>query len=77
MRTLSLVKHQNVVRMVGYCIKDEYGLIVTEYMPKRTLVDVFYRQEPHLVLEWNTRYRLAFGIAQGLSYFTTIVCHKL
>ncbi|KAJ9174334.1 hypothetical protein P3X46_017367 [Hevea brasiliensis] len=68
MKTLSLVRHRNVIRLAGYCIKDGYGFIVTEYMPEGTLFDVLHRQEPRLVLNWDTRYRIAFGIAQGLSY---------
>ncbi|KAL5567682.1 hypothetical protein UlMin_024257 [Ulmus minor] len=68
MRTLNLVRHRNVVRMAGYCIKESYGCIVTEYLPGGTLYDVLHRSEPRLPLDWNTRYRIAFGIAQGLSY---------
>ncbi|KAJ4835899.1 hypothetical protein Tsubulata_006159 [Turnera subulata] len=68
MRTLSLVRHRNVVRMAGYCIKDGYGFIVTEYMPGGTLFQVLHKQEPRLILDWDTRYRIALGVAQGLSY---------
>ncbi|WKA07709.1 hypothetical protein VitviT2T_025495 [Vitis vinifera] len=67
MRTLSLVRHRNVVRMAGYCIKDGYGFIVTEYMEGGTLFDVLHWRKP-LVLNWDSRYRIALGIAQGLSY---------
>ncbi|GMP25000.1 hypothetical protein CsSME_00002067 [Camellia sinensis var. sinensis] len=69
MMTLSLIRHRNVVRMAGYCIKDGYGFIVTEYMPSGTLFDVLHsRSKTHMVLDWETRYRIAIGIAQGLSY---------
>ncbi|XP_021896852.1 leucine-rich repeat receptor-like protein kinase PEPR2 isoform X2 [Carica papaya] len=68
MRTLRFVRHRNVVRMAGYCIRDSYGFIVTEYMPGGTLFDVLHRKENRLILDWNTRYRIALGIAQGLSY---------
>ncbi|KAM4068632.1 hypothetical protein ACB094_12G027600 [Castanea mollissima] len=68
LRTLSLIRHRNVVRMAGYCIKDGYGYIVTEYMPGGTLFDVLSQSDPCLSLDWDTRYRIAFGIAQGLSY---------
>ena len=54
--------------MASYCIKDGYRLIVTEFMPGGTLFDVLHREEPRLVLEWEIRYRIAFGIAQGLCH---------
>ncbi|XP_062074837.1 leucine-rich repeat receptor-like protein kinase PEPR1 [Humulus lupulus] len=68
MRTLSMVRHRNVVRMAGYCIKDGYGCIVTEYMPGGALFSALHKSEPRLALDWATRFRIAFGIAQGLSY---------
>ncbi|MBA0853445.1 hypothetical protein Goshw_017673 [Gossypium schwendimanii] len=68
MRTLGLIRHRNILRMAGYCIRDGYGFIVTEYMPGGTLFDVLHQSQPRLVLNWDTRYRIAFGIAHGLSY---------
>lgn len=68
MRTLSLIRHRNVIKMAGYCIKDGYGYIVTDYMPGGTLFDVLHRSEPRLMLDWEARYRIASGVAQGLSY---------
>ncbi|KAB1205188.1 Receptor-like protein kinase [Morella rubra] len=57
-----------VKKMAGYCIKDGYGYIVTDYMPGGTLFDVLHRSEPRLMLDWEARYRIASGVAQGLSY---------
>lgn len=51
MRTLSLIRHRNVIKMAGYCIKDGYGYIVTDYMPGGILFDVLHRSEPRLVLD--------------------------
>ncbi|OVA04733.1 Protein kinase domain [Macleaya cordata] len=68
MKTLSMVRHRNLVRMAGYCIKDGFGLIVTEYMPCGTLFDILHRNRSDVVLDWNVRHRIALGIAQGLSY---------
>ncbi|XP_057951320.1 probable leucine-rich repeat receptor-like protein kinase At5g63930 [Malania oleifera] len=68
MKTLSLVRHRNILRMAGYCIKDGFGFIVMEYMPAGTLFDVLHHHESHLILNWDSRYRIAFGIAQALSY---------
>ncbi|KAK8583539.1 hypothetical protein V6N12_067806 [Hibiscus sabdariffa] len=68
MRTLGLIRHRNILRMAGYCIRDGYGFIVTEFMPGGTLFDLLHQSQPRLVLNWDTRYRIAFGIAHGLSY---------
>ncbi|KAL0299739.1 UNVERIFIED_CONTAM: Leucine-rich repeat receptor-like protein kinase PEPR2 [Sesamum radiatum] len=68
MRTLSLVRHRNVLRMGGYSIRDGYGFIVTEYMPEGTLYYLLHQRRPQVALNWETRYRIALGIAQGLSY---------
>jgi serine/threonine protein kinase len=37
-------------------------------MPGGTLFDVLHRHEPRMALDWDTRYRIALGVAQGLSY---------
>ncbi|XP_017972613.1 PREDICTED: receptor-like protein kinase [Theobroma cacao] len=68
MRTLRLIRHRNILRMAGYCIRDGYGFIVTEFMSGGTLFDVLHQSQPRLVLNWDTRHRIAFGIAHGLSY---------
>ncbi|XVF53306.1 hypothetical protein PTKIN_Ptkin05aG0088800 [Pterospermum kingtungense] len=68
LRTLGLIRHRNILRMAGYCIRDGFGFIVTEFMPGGTLFDVLHHSQPRLVLDWDTRYSIAFGIAHGLSY---------
>ncbi|KAL2457729.1 putative leucine-rich repeat receptor-like protein kinase [Abeliophyllum distichum] len=68
MRTLSLIRHRNVVRMEGYSIRNGYGYIVTDYMPGGTLHELVHQENPRMTLNWETRFRIALGIAQGLSY---------
>lgn len=67
-RTLSSIRHRNVVKMGGYSIRNGYGIILTEFMPGGTLHDVLHRIKPRVDLNWETRHRIALGIAQGLSY---------
>lgn len=68
MRILNLVRHRNILRMGGYSIRNGYGYIVTEYMPEGTLYHLLHQRRPRVALNWEQRYRIAFGIAQGLSY---------
>lgn len=68
MKTLNMVRHRNLVRIAGYCIRDGFGFIVYEYMQGGTLFEVLHQSKPHIALDWKVRYHIALGIAQGLSY---------
>ncbi|PIN22926.1 Serine/threonine protein kinase [Handroanthus impetiginosus] len=67
-RTLNSVRHRNVLRMRGHSIRDGYGFIITEYMPEGTLYHLLHQRRSQVALNWEKRYRIALGIAQGLSY---------
>ncbi|KAL7148735.1 hypothetical protein ABFS83_06G199300 [Erythranthe nasuta] len=66
---LSLLRHPNLVRMIGYCADGDQRLLVYEYLPSGSLgtylFDVSGDKRP---LDWPTRMRIASGIAQGLEY---------
>ncbi|XP_010538485.1 PREDICTED: probable receptor-like protein kinase At5g47070 [Tarenaya hassleriana] len=69
---LGMVKHPNVVRLLGYCSQDddERGierLLVYEFMPNRSLEDhLISRRSP--TLPWKQRLEIMHGAAQGLAY---------
>jgi len=67
MKIMNSVKHKNLIKMDGYCIRDGFELILYEYMPGGTLYDLLHRK-PQIALDWNIRYHISLGIAQGLSY---------
>ncbi|XP_022991737.1 probable serine/threonine-protein kinase PBL25 [Cucurbita maxima] len=66
---LSLLHHQNLVNLIGYCADGDQRLLVYEYMPLGSLED-------HLLdvpadtkaLDWATRLKVALGAAKGLEY---------
>ncbi|CAN6442653.1 unnamed protein product [Victoria cruziana] len=68
---LGVVKHPNLVKLVGYCAEDgERGiqrLLVYELMPNRSLEDHLLSRfsEP---LPWVLRLRIAQDAARGLAY---------
>ncbi|KAL6197603.1 hypothetical protein ACLB2K_033210 [Fragaria x ananassa] len=66
---LSLVRHPNLVNLVGYCAEGEQRLLVYEYMANGSLenhlLDTSPNQQP---LDWYTRMKIAEGAAKGLEY---------
>lgn len=66
---LSLLRHPNLVNLIGYCAEGDQRLLVYEYMPlgslEHHLHDLPPDEEP---LDWNTRMRIAAGAAKGLNY---------
>ncbi|KAK7311325.1 hypothetical protein RJT34_09386 [Clitoria ternatea] len=66
---LSLLRHPNLVSMIGYCAEGDQRLLVYEYMALGSLEshlhDISPDEEP---LDWNTRMIIASGAAKGLNY---------
>jgi tRNA A-37 threonylcarbamoyl transferase component Bud32 len=67
-KILNIVRHRNIVRMAGYCIRPNVGLILYEYMPEGTLFELLHERTPQVALDWTARHLIALGVAEGLSY---------
>lgn len=66
---LSLLHHQNLVNLIGYCADGEQRLLVYEYMPLGSLEDHLLDFPPEqLPLDWYKRMKIALGAAKGLEY---------
>ncbi|PKA59832.1 putative L-type lectin-domain containing receptor kinase S.7 [Apostasia shenzhenica] len=58
--------HRNILELRGWCDdKLDEPLLVYDYMPNRSLESVIWSSEP---LDWNTRYKIATGVADALVY---------
>ncbi|CAD6209401.1 unnamed protein product [Miscanthus lutarioriparius] len=70
---LTVLNHRNLVSLVGFCAQGDERLLVYEYMPfgslESHLFDVPLGKKP---LDWNTRVRIAVGVAEGLSYLHNV-----
>ncbi|XP_074584445.1 putative serine/threonine-protein kinase PBL21 [Curcuma longa] len=66
---LVVLRHPNLVSLIGYCADGDERLLVYEYMPKGSLADHLFDPLPDkLPLDWNTRIKIAVGVAKGLTY---------
>ncbi|XP_020089038.1 leucine-rich repeat receptor-like protein kinase TDR [Ananas comosus] len=76
---LGSVRHRNIVRLLGWCRNNETVLLLYEYMPNGSLEKLLHGGKgAHL--GWEARYRIAVGVAQGMSYLhhdcTPLVVHR-
>ncbi|XP_075491856.1 putative serine/threonine-protein kinase PBL26 [Primulina tabacum] len=66
---LSLLHHQNLVNLIGYCADGEQRLLVYEYMALGSLEDHLLDISPsRTALPWLTRMKIALHAAKGLEY---------
>ncbi|KAA8550639.1 hypothetical protein F0562_002323 [Nyssa sinensis] len=66
---LSLLHHEHLVNLIGYCADGDQRLLVYEYMPLGSLEDHLLDLPPdQKALDWSTRMRIALGAAKGLEY---------
>ncbi|XP_073304674.1 serine/threonine-protein kinase PBL27-like [Primulina huaijiensis] len=66
---LSLLHHPNMVNLIGYCADGNHRFLVHEYMPFGSLDDHLHGLQPEKTpLDWNTRIKIAAGVAKCLAY---------
>jgi len=64
--TLGRIRHRNIVRLLGYCSNKELNLLMYDYLPNGSLGEVLHEKRKNL--NWETRYNICLGAAQGLAY---------
>ncbi|CAK8535734.1 unnamed protein product [Lathyrus sativus] len=67
-QTLGQIRHRNLVKLENFWLRRDHGLILYSYMPNGSLYDILHEKKPAPSLEWNVRYKIAIGIAHGLTY---------
>ncbi|KAJ8511275.1 hypothetical protein OPV22_001709 [Ensete ventricosum] len=66
---LIMLRHPNLVSLIGYSAEGDERLLVYEYMPKGSLEDHLFDLSPNKPpLDWNRRVNIALGAAKGLTY---------
>ncbi|XP_028772725.1 putative receptor-like protein kinase At4g00960 isoform X1 [Neltuma alba] len=62
------LQHRNLVRLLGFCLKQKERLLVYELLPNKSLDHFLFDPIRRAQLRWKTRYKIIGGIASGLLY---------
>ncbi|KAH1196099.1 putative serine/threonine-protein kinase PBL26 [Glycine max] len=66
---LSLLNHDNLVKLAGYCADGDQRLLVYEFLPGGCLEGRLLERKPdEPVLDWYSRMKIASNAAKGLWY---------
>ncbi|XP_076881729.1 putative serine/threonine-protein kinase CST [Bidens hawaiensis] len=79
-KLLEKLIHPNIVKLYGYCWEKKKFLLVYEYMQKGSL-DMHLFSEDAEPLPWDTRIKIALGVARGLAFLHTtennVICRDV
>ncbi|KAL3738150.1 hypothetical protein ACJRO7_019651 [Eucalyptus globulus] len=65
-KSLSQLRHRNLVQLIGYCHKANEFILVYEFMRRGSLEDHLFKGRP--LLTWERRYNIALGLASAVHY---------
>ncbi|XP_075508490.1 LOW QUALITY PROTEIN: uncharacterized protein LOC142545283 [Primulina tabacum] len=66
-KTLGSIRHKNIVKFLGCCWNQNTRLLMYDYMPNGSLGSLLHEKSV-ACLDWDVRYRIILGAAQGLAY---------
>lgn len=61
------LRHNNLAKLLGVCLKGQEKLLVYEYLPNRSLDTILF-EAGRCELGWGTRHDIIHGTARGLLY---------
>lgn len=68
LRYLNNIRHDNIVPVYGYAIKDNVCLVVYQLMPGGSVDNRLSSRSGYKSLTWPERWNIAKGVARGLIY---------
>ncbi|KAI3447233.1 hypothetical protein Pfo_003898 [Paulownia fortunei] len=72
-RRLGRIRHRNILPPLAYHYRKEEKLLVTEFIPKGSLLFLLHgdRGIAHAELSWSTRLKIIKGVARGMGFLHT------
>lgn len=66
---LGLLKHPNIVKLIGYCLEDDHRMLVCEFMSGGNLGKHLFKESSYIrPLSWSQRIKVALDTAKALAY---------
>ncbi|KAH7686230.1 Non-specific serine/threonine protein kinase protein [Dioscorea alata] len=62
------VRHKNLVKLLGFSVDGPESLLLYEYFANRSLDLFIFDTTPDKHLDWDQRYDIIQGVAEGLAY---------
>ncbi|KAL6885508.1 hypothetical protein ACP4OV_010287 [Aristida adscensionis] len=79
-KIINLLRHRNIVPLIGWCYGEGLPLLIYEYMAEGSLDQHLFPSGATATLQWDTRYGIVRDIATALRYIhhehTPTVLHR-
>lgn len=77
--TIGMLRHRNLVQLLGWCRRQQDLLLVYEFMENGSL-DNYLFDDPRTILNWEQRFKVIKGVASALLYlhegYKQVVIHR-
>ncbi|XP_042405325.1 cold-responsive protein kinase 1-like [Zingiber officinale] len=69
LKTIANVVHENLVRIYGCCVEEDYRILVYNYVENNSLAQTLLgRGHSNIQFTWRTRCNICIGVARGLAF---------
>lgn len=69
---VAAVKHRNLVKLKGCCIRKDQRLLVHDYVELGDLEQVLFEHKRNINLSWPIRRNICLGVAHGIHYLHSL-----
>ncbi|KAH6791927.1 hypothetical protein C2S52_002404 [Perilla frutescens var. hirtella] len=65
---VSSLHHQNIIKLLGYCIHERGAMLLYEFMENRSFDALIFDEVRRGELQWSQRFQIIIGVAKGVLY---------